>query len=29
EPNTLAEQVLMLRTFVKMLFLPVADMPRA
>jgi len=29
EPNTLAEQVLMLRTFVKMLFLPVAEMPRA
>ncbi|MGO6722775.1 TetR/AcrR family transcriptional regulator [Rhizobium ruizarguesonis] len=29
EPNTLAEQVLMLRTFVKMLFLPVAAMPRA
>ncbi|AUW41471.1 TetR/AcrR family transcriptional regulator [Rhizobium leguminosarum] len=29
EPNTLAEQVLMLRTFVKMLFLPVAEMPKA
>ncbi|MBY5806879.1 TetR/AcrR family transcriptional regulator [Rhizobium ruizarguesonis] len=29
EPNTLAEQVLMLRTFVRMLFLPVAAMPRA
>ncbi|MDV4160210.1 TetR/AcrR family transcriptional regulator [Rhizobium leguminosarum] len=29
EPNTLAEQVLMLRTFVKMLFLPVAETPRA
>ncbi|MBB4252817.1 MULTISPECIES: TetR/AcrR family transcriptional regulator [Rhizobium] len=29
EPNTLAEQVLMLRTFVKMLFLPVVEMPRA
>jgi AcrR family transcriptional regulator len=28
EPNTLAEQVLMLRTFVRMLFLPVAAMPR-
>ncbi|MEI1252344.1 TetR/AcrR family transcriptional regulator [Rhizobium aouanii] len=28
EPNTLAEQVLMLRTFVKMLFLPVVVMPR-
>ncbi|TBD36929.1 TetR/AcrR family transcriptional regulator [Rhizobium ruizarguesonis] len=29
EPNTLAEQVLMLRFFVRMLFLPVAAMPRA
>jgi AcrR family transcriptional regulator len=29
EPNTLAEQVLMLRTFVRMLFLPMAEMPRA
>ncbi|AIC26445.1 TetR family transcriptional regulator protein [Rhizobium etli bv. mimosae str. IE4771] len=29
EPNTLAEQVLMLRTFVKMLFLPAAEMPKA
>ena len=28
EPNTLAEQVLMLRTFVRMLFLPTVEMPR-
>jgi len=28
EPNTLAEQVLMLRTFVRMLFLPAVEMPR-
>ena len=29
EPNTLAEQVLMLRTFVRMLFLPAVESPLA